>query len=111
MRRTITNSLKKEVCYFRLGYYDGNLSIPFIGTLFFLGQDIFGAASDVWFFQRAQCYLDEASADTIDECERAGIIELSSDDLEDIVDWEGLLSELAENNKMQDEGKFLFQRR
>lgn len=110
MRIPIVGLLKKDACYFRLGYYDRNLSVPFIETFFFLGKGMFEAADDSWFFQHAQYYLERASANTIQECERAGIIELSSDDLEDIVDWDGLISELAENKRMQEEGRFLSQR-
>jgi hypothetical protein len=100
----------KDVIYFRLGYYDRNLSVPFIETLFFLGRGLFEAADDGWFFQHAQNYLRQDSAGTIEECERAGVIVLCFDDLEDIVDWEGLISELTENKTMQDEGGFLSQR-
>ena len=110
MRRPIVDSLRKDVVYFRLGYYDRNLSVPFIETLFFLGRGMFEAADDGWFFQHAQNYLRHDSARIIEESERAGIVELSSDDLEDIVDWDGLISELAENKRMQDEGGFLSQR-
>jgi hypothetical protein len=41
--------------------------------------------------------LDKAFAETVEDCERAGIIELSVNDLEDIVNWNGLINELTEN--------------
>ena len=110
MRIPINDSLRKEVCYFRLGYYDRNLSIPFVEPLFFLGKGLFETGGDNCFFQHAQQYLEKVSAEMIEDCDRAGIIELSADDLEDIVDWNGLISELVENKRMQDEGKFLSQR-
>ena len=104
-------SLKENGCYFRLGYYDRNLSIPFIETLFFLGRGLFGTASDIYFFQNAQSYLEKAFACTLEECDLAGIIGLSFDDLGDIVDWDGLTNELSENKRLQDGGGFLSQRR
>lgn len=110
MRKSIRNLLKVGKCYFRLGYYDRNLSVPFIESYFFLGPDLYPDATGYWFFQSAQEYLDGLPSNDEANCEGHGVIGLSDDDLEDIVDWDGLIEELSENKKMQDQGKFLSQR-
>ena len=91
-------------CYFHLGYYDRNLSIPFVEPFFFLGRDLFSEGLGFFFFQGAVAYLDGEKLTSFDACDQKGVILVGEDDLDIFVEWSGLLSELNENKKMQDQG-------
>lgn len=109
-RENIAENLKVGDCYFHLGYYDRNLSIPFVDTYFFIGKNLFSEVDyDSWFFQSPPQFLEGRVANTLDNCEEAGIFVVPVDGLEDFVDWNGLISELSENNRLQGQGKCLSQ--
>lgn len=111
MRKLVIDVLEVGKTYFRLGYYDRNLSVPFLDTYVFVGKNLFKIGEvDHWFFQTAQLYLEGALASTLDECEEKGILGVPYESLDDLVDWDGLINELQENKRMQDQGKFLSQR-
>jgi hypothetical protein len=111
MRKSLIDVLEVGTTYFRLGYYDRNLSVPFVETYVFVGINLFKIDEvDHWFFQSAQMYLGGLLASTLDECEEKGILAVPHEMLEDLVDWDGLINELQENKRMQDQGQFLSQR-
>lgn len=110
MRKPIDHLLEVGKNYFLLGYYDRDLSVPFVEAYFFLGKNLFpDDVGDYWFFQNAQPFLDGVTVSTEAECEQAGVIRVPTEGLADFVDWQGLIDELLENKRMQDQGKFLSQ--
>ncbi|KQZ43136.1 hypothetical protein [Duganella sp. Root1480D1] len=110
MRKSLKNQLEIGKCYFRLGYYDRNLTVPFMDSFFFIGRDLYLGTSGIWFFQSAEAFLNGQPINLEARPEDNGVIGLSEEELEDIVDWSGLIEEFVLNKKMQDEGKFLSQR-
>jgi len=110
MKKPLAELLVVGKCYFRLGYYDRNLSIPFVEPFIFIGKDLYPDAIGYWFFQSAQEFLDGVSATSVDECEKSGISGYCLEDLEGLVDWAGLIEELSGNKNIQDQGGFLSQR-
>ena len=98
-------------CYFHLGYYDKNLSTPFVEPFFFLGKDLFTEGAGFSFFQGASAYLDGEKLNSLDDCEQKDVMLVGEDDLDTFVDWNGMLSELTENKKMQDQGLWFSEKR
>lgn len=111
MRKEIRDVLQVGECYFHLGYYDRDLSVPFMETYFFIGKDLFPEVGfEAWFFQAAPQFLEGNAPMSLEECEQACVVAVPAAGLRDFVDWQGLIRELAENKALQEQGKFLSQR-
>lgn len=95
-------------CYFMLGYCDRDLRIPDIETYICLGKNIFGPQSeDCWYFQEARSFVEDGRATSMSD---PHVMTITKEALSNFVDWRGLIEELTENKKMQDQGKTLAQR-
>lgn len=97
-------------CYFLLGYCDCDLRIPDIHTYLYLGCNIFGQRSeDCWYFQEARSFVERGPVASRSDADWDQVMEVTKDGLCNFFDWLGLISELTENKRVQDEGKTLAQ--
>jgi hypothetical protein len=109
----MTEEIKFEPgqCYFMLGYCDRDLRIPDIETYIFLGRNVFGPQSeDLWYFQEARSFVEHGRVKTTSDPNYEHVMGIAKDALSSFVDWRGLIEELTENKKMQEQGKTLAQR-
>lgn len=98
-------------CYFMFGYCDRDLRIPDIDTYIFLGRNVFGPKSeDRWYFQEARSFVEHGRITTTSDPNYEHVMAITKDALSNFVDWRGLIEELTENKKMQEQGKTLAQR-
>lgn len=54
----IAHELSEEKVYFTLQYLDENLLVPIIQTLVYLGKNLDGEGSDLYYFQDIDSYQD-----------------------------------------------------
>ena len=94
--------LKREIPYFYLTYFDEELRVPEIRTLFYIGNhdehEHDSSDDSYWLFQRAASYFDTKCGS-----ETEGLISLTN--LHSLYDWDGLVRELSENRSSQRLGK------
>jgi len=110
MRNDVTGMLEIGKCYFHLGYHDRNLTVPFVTPYFFLGKDLF-PGMECWFFQGAPEFMEgQKPPEFAEDIDQVGIVAVPADGLTDFVDWSGLVAELSENKKLQDQGRFYSQK-
>lgn len=90
--------------YFHLHYFDEELRVPDIKTLYFLSQESTlsekskGDLAVRWIFQEAESRFKK-------EGEDVGLISLT--DLQCLHDWDGLIGELSENWECQKTGSIM----
>jgi hypothetical protein len=73
---------------------------------------VFGAQSeDCWYFQEARSYVEHGRATSTSDPGYEHVMTITKDALSNFVDWWGLIAELTENKKMQEQGKTFAQRR
>lgn len=94
--------------YFLVAYLDRALRVPKIETYFCVGRD---AAEKVWYFQRAESFVQNGLLSLADAPGNSDCLSLADDEAGDgLLDWDGLVKELADNKAMQDQGRSLSER-
>ncbi len=90
--------------YFLLDYFDENLTIPDIKTVFLIEEHspapLSGSGDEArsWVFQPAEYFLDENYRSSLKGA-------LSITNLQAVHDWDSLVVELAENLSCQNSGR------
>jgi hypothetical protein len=94
--------------YFLVAYLDRDLRVPKIETYFCIGRD---PAENVWYFQEAESFMEKGSLTIEQATDSSECLGLQDEHVrDDLLDWGGLVKELAENKAMQDRGMTLAQR-
>lgn len=92
-----SDSLTPGQPVFLLGYHDREMRLPFLEAYVFLGvrtQD--EVQSERWCFQQAEAYL-RSPIESIEAAQsREGVLYADKEGLGTMVDWIGLVAELAE---------------
>lgn len=108
---TSEKSFEPGQCYFLLGYCDRDLRIPDIHTYIYFGCNIFGQESeDCWYFQEARSFVERGPVTSPSDADWDQVMEVTKDGLCNFFDWWGLISELTENKRLQEQGKTLAQK-
>lgn len=104
-------SFEPGQCYFLMGYCDRDLRIPDIETYLYLGCNIFGPQSeDCWYFQEARSFVEHGPVRSRLDADWDRVMEVTRDGLSNFLDWWGVISELTENKRLQEQGKTLAQK-
>ena len=94
--------------YFLVAYLDRALRIPKIETYFCVGHN---AAEKAWYFQEAESFVKSGPLSVADAPGNSDCLCLAGEHVGDgLLDWDGLVKELAENKAMQDQGRSLSER-
>jgi hypothetical protein len=104
---TSNAKLKPGGIYFLVAYLDRALRVPHISTYAFVGHD---AAERVWYFQDAVSFAKNGLLDLAAAAGHPDCLCLGDDGVDDVLDWDRLVDELAENKAMQDQGKSFAER-
>ena len=89
---------------FLLGYHDREMRLPFVEPFVFLGvQEPDGGSTARWYFQRAAASLRNAITD-LNTAGGDDVLTVDRDGLATLVDWAGLVAELAEGLERQRQG-------
>jgi hypothetical protein len=94
--------------YFLVAYLDRALRIPKIETYFCVGRD---AAEKAWYFQQAESFVKNGPRSIADAPGDPDCLRLDDEHVDDgLLDWDGLVKELADNKAIQDQGRSLSER-
>jgi len=100
--------LVEGACYFAVFYHDKGLRIPKISTLIFVGKasgTTSSSAKPLWCFMDPETYDRFGPISNESENGEYVLHRFDEDTLFSIYDWHGLIEELAENKRAQDEGR------
>lgn len=102
---TLNTNLKPGGIYFLVAYLDRSLRVPHISTYASVGQD-----GDAWYFQDAESFVKDGLLDISAAVGHPDCLCLTAEGAADLLDWDGLVAELAENKSMQDQGRSFAER-
>jgi len=95
-----TNTPKTNVCYYSFLVWANNLTVPYIETYMYLGENIYDTGrcevngEKVYYFQMASYYIKKMKAESESELIKAGIIQVTEDQIESMVELCDLLPQL-----------------
>ena len=93
---TRPESLKIGQPVFLLGYHDQAMRLPFVEAYVYIGEELRdGTQPSVWCFQSAESYLKSPIVDVEQSSPDADVLCLDRQGLATMVDWIGLVGELA----------------
>ena len=87
-------------CYFLLGFYDDEMSIPDIESYIYVGGNLLpsdkGVKEEWWYFQNPETYMKQGCFVSVDDKRDCGVLRANPVTLEMFHDLEGLIRRLSE---------------